>query len=248
MICSHAWRFVFLKTRKTAGTSVEIALSRLCGEADIVTPLAAVDEAARFEASGRVARNYASVGFAAPAREERADLVGFFEQQRTQAAVRGQFYNHMPAKETRPLLGERVWGGYFRFTIERDPYSRLQSQYFWQIQATADPPDFATWLRSPLPLQNSNQAIYVDQGGLAVNFVADFARLDEDMALLAATFGWPWEGSLPRAKSGVRKGRSVEWTEADRAVVRERFATEIKVYEMAQKGLFRDRLVKARSR
>ena len=34
MIASHAHRFVFVKTRKTAGTSLEIALSRHCGPSD----------------------------------------------------------------------------------------------------------------------------------------------------------------------------------------------------------------------
>ena len=38
MIVSHRHRFIFLKTRKTAGTSIEIHLSQLCDEGDIVTP------------------------------------------------------------------------------------------------------------------------------------------------------------------------------------------------------------------
>ena len=38
MIVSHRHRFIFLKTRKTAGTSLEIHLSQCCGDEDIVTP------------------------------------------------------------------------------------------------------------------------------------------------------------------------------------------------------------------
>lgn len=38
MIVSHSHRFVFIKTQKTAGTSIEIFLSQLCGEGDVVTP------------------------------------------------------------------------------------------------------------------------------------------------------------------------------------------------------------------
>jgi len=37
VIASHRHRFVFVKTRKTAGTSLEIALSRHCGPDDVVT-------------------------------------------------------------------------------------------------------------------------------------------------------------------------------------------------------------------
>lgn len=31
MIVSHRYRYIFIKTKKTAGTSIEIALSRHCG-------------------------------------------------------------------------------------------------------------------------------------------------------------------------------------------------------------------------
>ena len=33
MIVSHEHKFIFLKTKKTAGTSIELALSELCGPA-----------------------------------------------------------------------------------------------------------------------------------------------------------------------------------------------------------------------
>ena len=37
MIVSHKNRFIFLKTRKTAGTSIEISLRPYCGPDDIIT-------------------------------------------------------------------------------------------------------------------------------------------------------------------------------------------------------------------
>lgn len=39
MIVSHKYRFIFIKTRKTAGTSLEVFLSSQCGPDDIVTPI-----------------------------------------------------------------------------------------------------------------------------------------------------------------------------------------------------------------
>ena len=45
MIISHKHKFIFLKVQKTAGTSMEIALSEHCGAGDILTPLHPDDEA-----------------------------------------------------------------------------------------------------------------------------------------------------------------------------------------------------------
>ena len=39
MIISHEHKFIFIKTRKTAGTSIEVYLSRHCGPSDVVTPI-----------------------------------------------------------------------------------------------------------------------------------------------------------------------------------------------------------------
>jgi hypothetical protein len=47
MILSHEHKFIFLRTKKTAGTSIELALFELCGPNDVITPLAREDEARR---------------------------------------------------------------------------------------------------------------------------------------------------------------------------------------------------------
>ena len=57
MIISHQWKFVFIKGVKVAGTSLEMALSSICGPDDIITPITPVDEIARLKL-GRGAQNY----------------------------------------------------------------------------------------------------------------------------------------------------------------------------------------------
>ena len=39
MIISHKHRFIFVEDKRVAGTSIEVALERICGEDDIITPI-----------------------------------------------------------------------------------------------------------------------------------------------------------------------------------------------------------------
>lgn len=39
MIILHKHQFIFIKPQRTAGTSVELLLSRICGPDDVITPL-----------------------------------------------------------------------------------------------------------------------------------------------------------------------------------------------------------------
>ena len=59
MILSKVHRFIFIKGIKVGGTSVEIALSRLCGPDDIVTPITPIDELKRLDVNAG-ARNYSA--------------------------------------------------------------------------------------------------------------------------------------------------------------------------------------------
>jgi hypothetical protein len=137
MILSHKYRFIFLKTAKTGGTSTELALSPVCGPDDILAPLSRPEEKKR---KGSPARNYAlgigKLGIRLPG-EFRHHFAQFYG-----------YYNHMPAWQVRRMAGEEVWNRSFRFTIERNPWDRQVSFYYWRTRHSKPQPDFRTFLLS----------------------------------------------------------------------------------------------------
>lgn len=207
MIVSHRHRLIFLKTRKTAGTSVEIALSRICGPDDIVTPLRDEDEELRASVGGRAPQNTASPPL--PVKP----------------------YNHMPARGVRRVVGREVWRRYHRVAIERNPWDLVVSQYYWRYRDEEAPP-FDEWVRLPVveKLADKNAQIYRLQGRIAVDRMMRYESLDADLAALWAEQGLPGAPDLPYAKAHSRKERGYRehYTDETRDLVAQRFASVVR--------------------
>ncbi len=197
MIVSHEHRFIFLKTKKTAGTSIELALSELCGPLDIVTPLTKIDEAKRSE--GAEPRNWRLHGWwksPRPLLERR-----WFKF----TAQDYGFYNHMPASEAMPILGEAVWRSYFKFAFDRNPWDRQVSFYHHRYRRETEPPPFKSFLCRDKRARVNNYDIYSINGGVTVDFLGRFENLAEDLKHALETVGLKLEHELPRAKTTFRR-------------------------------------------
>ena len=140
MIVSHEHKFIFLKTKKTAGTSIELALSALCGDADIITPLTEIDEALR--AGARGAQNWRRHGWWGSPRP-------FFKRRFLKFTAEDYgFYNHMPAEQARALLNDdKLWLSYFKFAFDRNPWDRQVSFYHHRYRREAKPPPFSSFIK-----------------------------------------------------------------------------------------------------
>jgi hypothetical protein len=190
MIISHDYKFIFIKTNKTAGTSIEIALSKFCGPDDIITPIALEDEEIRCSLSYRGPQNYLE-SLPDDTHNEKRKL---------------KYYNHISAKEIRRLIGRTVWDNYYKFCFERNPWDRLISMYYWRCR-TEPRPTITEFLESEFPprLKRMGYDLYTIDGGVAVDKICRFENLHEELETIRNQLGIPEKLELPRAKSSYRK-------------------------------------------
>jgi hypothetical protein len=226
MIVSHKHKFIFIKTNKTAGTSIEIALSRYCGRKDIVTPVTRRDEKARRKLGYTGCRNY----LAPPWEYSRNDLSMLL----TAHKLKKKYYNHMPAREIRERIGEDIWNSYFKFCFERNPWDRMVSLYFWLNRKNDDAPSMKEFLDSDKPdlLKRRGIDAYRIDGKIAVDKICRFEHLQEDLDAVCKQVGIPGRLELPHAKSGHRKDKKnyrTIITESDRDRIAEMFKDEIEL-------------------
>ena len=137
MIVSHEHKFIFVKTRKTAGTSIEVALSAIAGDDAIVTPVTPPEPdhrprnwQGRFNPLPELFDRYVK---REPSLEHWTARATF-----TNLKGRRHYYNHVPASVIRARLGRKIWDDYFTFCFERDPWEKVVSWYFY---VSRDNPD-----------------------------------------------------------------------------------------------------------
>jgi hypothetical protein len=182
VIVSHEHGFVFMKTRKTAGTSVEIALSRVCGDDDVITPVTDDDELLRRARGGRGPQHYLEP----PNLERKA-------------------FNHMPVSMVRKMLGRQQFESYFSFAIERNPWDAVVSLFHWRYR-DAEPGSFREYVHSDAveTFATKNQRIYRIKGEVAVTRVLRYESLADELAAVWKELDLPGDPELPHAKSGTR--------------------------------------------
>lgn len=225
MIVSYSRRFIFIRPRKVAGSSVELFLSRFCGEEDIITPASENEETLR---QGMEPRNFHIPGYG------RSRLLRICGEVLGRPAIgHGGFYNHMPAKEIKRLIGDEAWNNSFKFTIERNPWDRQVSLYHWHHRNNDSKPSFDMFIRSPLYRKLSpNFDTYAIDGTVAADYVCRYETLEEDLAVVLKQIGIDAKIDLPKAKAGYRSERAWRdyYTPKTRDIVGQWYAREIAAF------------------
>ncbi len=211
MIVSHSRKFIFLKPKKVGGTSVELALSNICGDEDVITPVN--EEHLR---QGRGPQNYIipyrgllwNLGF----RREGASFPKIV------------FAAHSPGRDIKRHLGKDVWNEYRKVTIIRNPWDREVSRYFWERDRPKRPKDFETFIeevtrRHPIGNDWLASGLGRDDG-----FLIRYEHLAEDYATFVRSLGVENVPALPKAKGETRPSESRRYQEVYNACTRDAVA------------------------
>src|SRR5262249_41307492 len=133
-----------------------------------------------------------------------------------------------------------IWHGYFKFSIERNPWDREVSAYFWMYRDEVLPlrpggvrPSFDDYMLKSGRRMEGNFDIYTIDGKVAVDFMCRYETLTADLAAALVRVGIYDSFHLPSAKADTRTDRR-DWREFYTArtcdVIAQRHALEITAF------------------
>lgn len=208
MLLSHNKKFIFLKTLKTAGTSVEMALQHYCAP------------------PGRLA------GMVRAFTDEIITDIGIVGARGAKEDVaRARWRNHMAASEVRAQIDSEVWGRYLKFTTIRNPYDRVVSHFHYKNPDAKSWPKekifrkFNTALERSIQFGRSDRDIYLIDGEIAVDRFIRYESLQSDFDNLCRLLGLDLQ-VLPRWKTEQRGAEKIPYREYYGGVARKAVQAE----------------------
>ncbi len=178
MILNHKYRFLLSKQRRTGSTSLEMILSEICSEPDVITKLNRINEDMRLASRLPSSQNHLD--------PEQPFSYGIFLSDNansclihnTKAFIKCLPYSKnlfdfqdppsfnrwtfrkenltfdgsMPVRQIRELIPLTLFNSIHKFTVVRNPFDQILSWYFWQISIEGQSArmDFSTLLKNTL--------------------------------------------------------------------------------------------------
>jgi hypothetical protein len=246
MIISHKHKFIFLHSRKCAGSSVKVALSALLGSDDVMigswNEARDVGVALNRRAKIDLLHPYGVVGFAAgmAAGKSISESLNIGIKNRYIGSF-GRNAAHPSASAAKKYCRD-VWDDYMIFSICRNPYERVVSDYLWRVRTTKiTTVSFAQYLDDIEG--NTNHTGLVHKGAIknsdivsidnesVLDFVCKYENLSEDFEKLCVKLDLGSPVSIGRAKMGSGgKGYNEYHTDETIETVSRLFRWEIETF------------------
>jgi hypothetical protein len=180
MLISHRKKFIYTKTVKTAGTSVEVFFEKWC-----LPP-------------GKWKLQHAR-----PAYRGKTGIIGGRGEH-----VSLPWYNHMPASHIKNQISEDVWNNYFKFCVIRNPFDKAVSAFYFLHDKTAGVGEFREWLMR-VGAKNAilDRDRYMIGGEICVDYFIKYEKLFEGICEVCKRLKIPQpsRSSIPKLKTGRRR-------------------------------------------
>jgi hypothetical protein len=214
MLVSHRKKFIYLKTRKTAGTTVEIFFERFC-----------VPEGSFVESH---------------ATQQKITEAGIVGSRQSADWQRDDYYNHMSALALRHKLGNATFDSYHKFCVMRNPFDKVVS-HFWGIlhkinRDLSNEPfskikqTFVSFVVARVGEFNDRQIFMID-GRPAVDSFLRYEQLTSDLQnicdRLSIAFKRDWIGNYKSEARRRHEHFSEYYDAATRGLVEREFSWEI---------------------
>ena len=113
----------------------------------------------------------------------------------------------LPACICKQRIPDNIWNSYFKFSVERNPWDKSISHYYWLQHQRNTEFSFHEYIKRSACI---NYPIYTDpsKGNIIVDKVLKYEQLTDDLSTVFEKLGIPFDGVLgSKAKSQYRKDR-----------------------------------------
>ncbi len=210
MIINHSKKFIFFANRKTASTSVAIALSSSCSNKDVITPLGR-DEKIRKEL------NYQGPANFIPWWNKHRYLTieaksKFFKISANESLKKVGLHTHISADKALQMkyIKQKIFENYFTFCFIRNPWDHAISQFYWLKRKPSKASlDLETFIYGGTldSFAKGCRSIYSSNGKVIVDKLYKYEYLQEAVNTIFEDLDLPGDPMLPRAKSNIRSDR-----------------------------------------
>ena len=199
MLVSHSHKFIFIKTKKTAGSTIEKI----------------------------IVENFF---------DPKIDICTGSIKDKTPKTNIVSKSGHMPWQIAKKHVTDKQWNSYYKFAVERNPWDKVVSQYFWKTRKYETPPSFETWLRKA-KLIPDDWNLYTSDNKVVLDQIIQYNNLHEELIdLFNNKFNLELTQDMldnTTVKVGFRKKHYTEMYNEPYMIdwVRKRFKKEIKHFD-----------------
>lgn len=240
MIISHKYKFIFIKTRKTAGTSIELFLSNLCADKDIITPI--FEHGSNLKEYKNKPQNYQEYFNPIPEIIKYGNAISSKNNHYRLCSSnpikdflkKRQFYNHIPAFRVRERIPPKIWQDYYKFCFERNPWDKTISHFYFMNGAN-EKQSFEEYISgNSFPWNYPLYTNPLNNNEIIVDYVAKYENLTAELTRIFDKLNIPFDGELSvRAKGKFRKDKrpyQEVFSNKHRDLIEEKFSQEIKLH------------------